>query len=323
MQPKGTGTDKDDSPDRRNGRGSNSPGFPASITSNNFTAAQLAQQAASNRPNKGIILSKSVDYIRYLQQLVQMQAERNRELELRLRFLESSNGAGSGVGVGGGAQAAMLSSQASGSGHLPAGLVGSPGIPLASMRSLPTLAETESAMDGETGLSHKRDQFTAHRSTSRNSLNTGNDSPHFKSLQQQQQQQQQQKQQQQQPIQQSQQQQVQQAHYQQQPSQFNQQSYTQSQGGQILSIEQASSQDPMAMHQWLNSSQFTEASPGSQSTGDANHDNGGHQMTFEDLLDVGRSNRVVAENESNSASSPRMSVGKMEEDDENALGMQM
>lgn len=55
-----------------------------------FSAAQLAQQQASNRPNKGVILTKSVEYIRYLQQLVRVQAERNRELEQRISHCEGS-----------------------------------------------------------------------------------------------------------------------------------------------------------------------------------------------------------------------------------------
>jgi len=34
-----------------------------------------------NRPNKGLILRKSVDYIRHLQQLIAVQSDRNKELE--------------------------------------------------------------------------------------------------------------------------------------------------------------------------------------------------------------------------------------------------
>ena len=60
-----------------------------------FSAAQLAQQQASNRPNKGVILTKSVEYIRYLQQLVRVQAERNRELEQRVSQYEGSSRASS------------------------------------------------------------------------------------------------------------------------------------------------------------------------------------------------------------------------------------
>lgn len=62
-----------------------------------FSAAQLAQQQASNRPNKGVILTKSVEYIRYLQQLVRVQAERNRELEQRVSQYEGSSRASSAV----------------------------------------------------------------------------------------------------------------------------------------------------------------------------------------------------------------------------------
>jgi hypothetical protein len=34
-----------------------------------LTAQQIAQQQAANKPNKGVILAKSVEYIRYLQQV--------------------------------------------------------------------------------------------------------------------------------------------------------------------------------------------------------------------------------------------------------------
>jgi hypothetical protein len=47
---------------------------------------------SANKPNKGVILRKSVDYIRHLQQLVASQNNRNQELEAQLR---SRNGAGS------------------------------------------------------------------------------------------------------------------------------------------------------------------------------------------------------------------------------------
>ena len=47
----------------------------------NLSASQMAA-AQQGKPNKGIILSKSVDYIKYLQQLVELHAGRNRELEL-------------------------------------------------------------------------------------------------------------------------------------------------------------------------------------------------------------------------------------------------
>ncbi|KAK3815581.1 MAG: helix-loop-helix DNA-binding domain-containing protein [Linnemannia elongata] len=47
---------------------------------------------SANKPNKGVILRKSVDYIRHLQQLVTSQNNRNQELEAQLR---ARNGAGS------------------------------------------------------------------------------------------------------------------------------------------------------------------------------------------------------------------------------------
>ncbi|KAF9207117.1 hypothetical protein BGZ49_001165, partial [Haplosporangium sp. Z 27] len=46
---------------------------------------------SANKPNKGVILRKSVDYIRHLQQLVSSQATRNQELEAQLQA-KSNNG---------------------------------------------------------------------------------------------------------------------------------------------------------------------------------------------------------------------------------------
>ncbi|KAH9835445.1 HLH-domain-containing protein [Rhodofomes roseus] len=47
--------------------------------------------AAAVKANKGMILKKSVEYIRYLQQLVSAQASRNRELEQQLQSFRSSS----------------------------------------------------------------------------------------------------------------------------------------------------------------------------------------------------------------------------------------
>lgn len=46
---------------------------------------------ANNKPNKGVILTKSVEYIRYLQQMVALQIQRNRDLETRLYVLEGGS----------------------------------------------------------------------------------------------------------------------------------------------------------------------------------------------------------------------------------------
>ncbi|KAF9579570.1 hypothetical protein BGW38_004120 [Lunasporangiospora selenospora] len=51
----------------------------------------------SNKPNKGMILRKSVDYIRHLQQLVASQSTRNQELEAQL---QGGGGAGA-INIGG------------------------------------------------------------------------------------------------------------------------------------------------------------------------------------------------------------------------------
>lgn len=48
---------------------------------------------SANKPNKGVILRKSVDYIRHLQQLVASQANRNQELEAQLQG-RSTNSSG-------------------------------------------------------------------------------------------------------------------------------------------------------------------------------------------------------------------------------------
>ena len=62
---------------------------PMPIASLSLTPAQIAQQNSSSKPNKGVILSKSVEYIRYLQQIVSLQADRNRELETKLKGVEA------------------------------------------------------------------------------------------------------------------------------------------------------------------------------------------------------------------------------------------
>lgn len=329
--------DRDDSPDasmQNDSMQSDTPGFP--LISSQFTPAQLAQQAAANKPNKGVILTKSVEYIRYLQQLVQMQAERNRELEIRVRLLES--GGSSHL------PPSFNPAAASGGTCVPIntttnGLVGSPGIPLGSggsMRSLPPLEEGENAMDEGTGLSHKRDQFTARRSASRNSMNA-NDQPVLQQL----------------------------------PKNMHVETGKKT----SPLVEPLPRQDILTTQDWIDSQLAAEmqddsnnsqqdqqsnkmngittngqqnnfiASPTISSTtsttmlmmqnGHAHltqqhqqhqdeHDN--HQMTFEDLLQVGRNNRVISDSEgrdSLASESPLPSVGKMEEDDENALGMQL
>lgn len=306
------------------------PGFP--VSSVQFTPAQLAQQAAANRPNKGIILTKSVDYIRYLQQLVQMQAERNRELEIRVRMLESGGAAmiasSGGLPAGFGALAGLGNGSSGAGVGIPSstnGLVGSPGIPLSAggnNRSLPPLEEGENAMDEGTGLSHKRDQFTARRSASRNSMNASD----------------------------------------------LQSSKRQGANGSTTSLvgaggsqartsppELSPQQDLLTTQDWIDNGFADMSSNANKNTNEQRHqhyqhntngndnsatldntammnmmmmhqedDNNNHQMTFEDLLQVGRNNRVVSEGRDSFASeSPLPSVGKMEEDEDNALGMRL
>ncbi|KAF9968916.1 hypothetical protein BGZ65_012499, partial [Modicella reniformis] len=51
--------------------------------------------AVNSKPNKGVILRKSVDYIRHLQQLVATQSSRNQELEAQLHGKSVNGGDGS------------------------------------------------------------------------------------------------------------------------------------------------------------------------------------------------------------------------------------
>lgn len=54
------------------------PGISSTSPSSVMSASALA---AAAKPNKGSILAKSVDYIRYLQQLLQIHTQRNADLE--------------------------------------------------------------------------------------------------------------------------------------------------------------------------------------------------------------------------------------------------
>ncbi|KAF8915612.1 hypothetical protein BGZ58_005468, partial [Dissophora ornata] len=56
---------------------------------------------SANKPNKGVILRKSVDYIRHLQQLVASQTNRNQELEAQLQGKAMSSAGGQNVDMNG------------------------------------------------------------------------------------------------------------------------------------------------------------------------------------------------------------------------------
>lgn len=60
--------------------GGNGP-LPSSLAPQPSSSSNTATNAAVVKPNKGIILSKSVEYIKYLQQLVGLYQTRNEELE--------------------------------------------------------------------------------------------------------------------------------------------------------------------------------------------------------------------------------------------------
>ena len=80
-------------PDKKEGSGSaepedptTGPGSTPTTTAGGSAANGVGADAANGvKANKGMILRKSVEYIRYLQQLVSAQANRNRDLEQQLQ----------------------------------------------------------------------------------------------------------------------------------------------------------------------------------------------------------------------------------------------
>ncbi|TFK80581.1 HLH-domain-containing protein, partial [Polyporus arcularius HHB13444] len=94
------------SADKKEGSGSAEPeDLPTTPTTTtgasaaNSAAAAAADAANGVKANKGMILRKSVEYIRYLQQLVSAQANRNRDLEQQLQAFRSGNAPASPVGT--------------------------------------------------------------------------------------------------------------------------------------------------------------------------------------------------------------------------------
>lgn len=229
-----------------------------------------------------------------------MQAERNRELEIRVRMLEGTSVAIAPINTPNNQLppgfAGVVSSNGIVGGN---GQLGSPGVPLGGVvRSLPPLEEGESAMDEGTGLSHKRDQFTARRSASRNSMNASEGTTYSanKSIT------------------------------------INASGFDSQHNKRTSPPELSPRQDILTTQDWIDNG-FAEMNKSTNNNldginGHASppssmlHDQ--HQLTFEDLLQVGRNNRVVSESQDSlSSESPLPNVGKMEEDDENALGMQL
>lgn len=122
----GVGSPSDEPPPQSPGSGSNSGSGPEAVMSPSLgghsqahrghgqeqvTTEALASGGGSNnanagaqgKANKGMILRKSVEYIRYLQQLVEAQGARNRQLEAELRVLKDGEGDGAVTqGQGGG-----------------------------------------------------------------------------------------------------------------------------------------------------------------------------------------------------------------------------
>ncbi len=82
-----TPTEKKEGSDSVEPEDSANPAPPTPTTTTGGTAANGTAQDGSNvvKANKGMILRKSVEYIRYLQQLVSAQATRNRDLEQQLQ----------------------------------------------------------------------------------------------------------------------------------------------------------------------------------------------------------------------------------------------
>ncbi|KAM0749592.1 HLH-domain-containing protein [Meredithblackwellia eburnea MCA 4105] len=69
-----------------------SPSLAAAIGLGPSTGQQSAAAAsAAAKPNKGVILAKSVEYIRYLQQLLALHSQRNNELERMVQDLQISD----------------------------------------------------------------------------------------------------------------------------------------------------------------------------------------------------------------------------------------
>ncbi|KAG0693432.1 helix-loop-helix DNA-binding domain-containing protein [Suillus ampliporus] len=86
----GSSVKKDPSEDGDDARGANgnaNGGVNGGIPTNGITTAN-GSEPQMIKANKGMILRKSVEYIRYLQQLVSVQASRGRDLEERNRALE-------------------------------------------------------------------------------------------------------------------------------------------------------------------------------------------------------------------------------------------
>lgn len=86
------------------GEGGDGLGATGTITPTPGTASDNNKDSKPNnalKANKGMVLRKSVEYIRYLQQLVNAQGVRNRELEDELRGYRGSNGLSSGNGGSG------------------------------------------------------------------------------------------------------------------------------------------------------------------------------------------------------------------------------
>ncbi|KAF8067684.1 HLH-domain-containing protein [Lyophyllum atratum] len=119
----GTPTDDPSSPldwkkdpsggDANSNSGGGTPEAPGTVAAN---AAATAEGLGIVKANKGMILRKSVEYIRYLQQLVEAQGARNRELESELKEWRAGGnpgaggeeeGAGGGGGGGGGGEMGM------------------------------------------------------------------------------------------------------------------------------------------------------------------------------------------------------------------------
>ncbi|KAI0674620.1 helix-loop-helix DNA-binding domain-containing protein [Trametes maxima] len=87
-------------PEKKEGSGSVEPEdtnpSATPTTANGASAANGADNGNAVKANKGMILRKSVEYIRYLQQLVSAQANRNRDLEQQLQAFRGGSAPASG-----------------------------------------------------------------------------------------------------------------------------------------------------------------------------------------------------------------------------------
>ena len=110
-------------------------------------------EAGVVKANKGMILRKSVEYIRYLQQLVNAQASRNRELEQALSVYRGDESDGEKSGLGGGLGSGLtLNMGMNGIGHVGSSGSGSAQMHTPTSNNSPRTSANGSAVNGHDDL---------------------------------------------------------------------------------------------------------------------------------------------------------------------------